>query len=252
MFNTTLSASFNYVDIAVLVIAVLSLLAGISRGLIKSLKGFVTTIIVIIGALFLTEIVANAILSTSVGAALTNAVYGWIDGLGVAFSGNLTVTGETVYINDGGNLIGSADALGSLRFFSSIYDKIVIKALPNAAGDVSMADIIVPNVVNVILAIGSFIVLVIVFKILFALIRNILDRLANSNDATKAINRVLGGVWGLVFAAAFIFLILGILRMFEDSAAMSSFVALVDDSIMTKALYDANPLFDLLNGIFGF
>jgi uncharacterized membrane protein required for colicin V production len=250
MFASVIAATFNYVDIAVLVLAVLTILIGIYKGLIKSMKGFFTTVLVFIGALFLTEIVSAALLNnTQLGDILSERMEGFVNSWGVAFSGELQIMDGVVRVNSNGTFISSKEALGKLGVLSSFYDKIAIKAVPN--GGASMADVIVPNVVKIVAAAVSFLVLFIALKIVLAIIRKGLNKITEANPMLKKVDRGLGAVWGAAYGVASIFVILAIIRMLADKAWMSPVIEFIDNSMMTKTLYDVNPLFDLLNGMFG-
>jgi uncharacterized membrane protein len=123
-----------------------------------------------------------------------------------------------------------------------------------AEGDMTLAEVLAPSIGSIILTVVSFIMLfillMIILKIIFNLLNNVFDE-----GILGAVNRLLGGVLGLIKGGVLVSLVMLLLSTISGIIpALNNFlVADLDSGIgIGKFFYENNPLLVLVKGSFNF
>ncbi|MDR3216764.1 MAG: hypothetical protein LBT55_05050 [Clostridiaceae bacterium] len=254
MFSNAILATFSYFDVGVIAIAVISLLLGLGRGLEKSLRGITNFLIIVIGALCLVQVISAEIMESSLGDTLIEFFENILKDLGTAFSGELSTTGGTVTVLSNGEWVSLSAALGSkFSVIAPVAEKLVLKIVPEASGNVTLAGVLAPNIATFVVALASFIVFTIVFSIILKVFRRALKK-RSDNGPKKAkkgsFDRILGAVWTLIGGAAFILLVFAVIHFLDGTEFITPVINTIKDTAISSQIYAHNPLYDILVKLF--
>lgn len=244
MFSTIIADTTWYADVALIAVLLLFTLGGVIKGFGKSFKGFFVTIVVILLSLLLMgafhETVMDSSLSVSLQEKIASASTGW----GAEFN-------ETVFINDGTYSIlqnGELTELGSISFKGKLAGWLA-ETLITESGVHSVASVCVYNVTSLIMAIALFVVCAIGLSIVCTVIKGATKGLHDSDNKTvRIIDKVFGGLIGLVVGAVIIFLVLAIFSALSDKAP--SIMNYIEQSSVCKFFYELNPIGKVFAKIF--
>lgn len=259
MLTSLLSAATWYADVALIVLIVLFLLLGVFRGFGKSLKGGFMTIVIILGSLLLVGVLHNTVMTSSLGTGLQDKLSVSSEGWGDAFTRDVYYADGSFKVQlDDGTFQNVADTDGikgkianwlAGKFISPESEAVNPAATVPAEQRQSVADVCVYNITALIVAAALFLVLCIAMSIVCSILKGLTKGMHDSSStAVRVIDKILGGIVGLVLGATFVFLVLAILAAFSDKAP--SIVQYINDSTVCKFFYDLNPIGKMFEKIF--
>ena len=244
MFMTTLSATTWYADVALIAILVLFTLLGVARGFGKSMKGFVMTVTIILVSLLIMGLLHKTVMDSSLGQSLSGAIGGTSSGWGVEFN-------EVVYSDESGRYIlidGARQNLADMGIKGMIANWLAGLFMAEY-GVQSLAGVCVHNVVSLIVCVALFLVSCIGLRIICSIIKGMTKNMHHSESKpVRIIDRILGGVVGLVTSAVLIMVVLAIIKAVGDKIPIV--VDYINQSTVCKFFYDLNPIGTVLADIF--
>lgn len=245
MFLTTLSATTWYADVALIAILVLFTLLGVIRGFGKSMKGFFMTITIVLVSLLLMGLLHGTVMESSLGQSLSTSIGSASAGWGVEFN-------EIIYADESGVryilVDGARQNLQDLGIKGVIANWLA-ELLVSEYGVYSLAGVCVHNITSLIISAGLFIISCIVLSILCSIIKGMTKGMHNSDSkVVRGVDRILGGVVGLVLSAVFVMVVLAILRATADKIPVV--IDYINQSTVCKFFYDLNPIGQVLADIF--
>lgn len=244
MFAHLLSASFGYLDIAILVIVALFLILGLIRGIAKSFKGFFLTVAVMLLSLFLLGLSFGSArdfsLSVKLEESLTSASAGWGDSFN-----------DPVYQTEDGLMALHSGELVKLNGYDGVKGKIAnwLAGKFISEDGQSVAEVCVDNLTSFIVSLILFLLYCIALGIVCAIIRKVTERMHFSQSAgIVALDRIAGGVIAAGLSVIFILFVLGILAAVQDK--IPSAIDYIENSVIGGFLYSHNPVAKVLVDIF--
>ena len=246
MFLTLLSASFGYIDIAIIVLLALFLIIGIIRGISKSLKGFLLSIPIILVSIFLVGVTYGPAKTfepfVMMKDALDTASASW----GPSFNSPVMKdedSGQLLLIIDGVPTdFAEADGAVKGNIARFLANKFITEENTTVAG------VAVDKLTNLLIMIILFVAFCIAFGIVFALIRRITEKMHFSeNGVVKAIDRILGGLFSAAMIMLFICVILAIINAIPAAQPAQDFI---NQNIIGSFLLEKNPISMMFNNIF--
>lgn len=253
MLSTLLSAATWYADVALIVLIVLFALLGVARGFGNSLKGAGMTVLIILGSLLLVGVLHGPVMASSLGTGLNEKLASASAGWGNSFTEDVYYVDDAYKISNGeGELVNIADSDGIKgKIANWLAEKFIApEDVSNVAEpSESVADVCVYNLTSLVIALGLLLVLCIAMSIVCSILRGMTKGMhKNEKRWVSALDRVLGGVVGIVLGATIVFLVLAILAAFSDKAP--SIVQYINDSTICKFFYDLNPIGQMFEKIF--
>lgn len=243
------------IDIAVVLIVVLFLVLGIKRGLIKTLQGFLSSIIVIalvvVSLVPITNLVINGTewdnqlalkLETSFADKIPNAY------ANISYY-DLYETGEEVLVYEINNQkldyenIFEGSTLKFLGIGKLLKPQIEgqLKA-DNGPEEVLLISILTETVTKYIFLAIMSIILLIAYKLVFWIIFKLLDKLSSNLYIMHFLNKTLGAIVGFLLGAVIVLIITTIIQLLSPLDFMSPVNAYLEQTALTKFLMDNNFL----------
>lgn len=247
MITYSISNVFNYADISFVIFLAIIFLLGILKGLRHNLYGLGTFVLVIICAGMLSGITAEPVLRTDTGQKMYQSVDEWSDSWGTAFNSNLHFNDDELMIIPDGksepqSLESSAQNVISGKILTYASKFLVSKETVQSIDNITLADILVPNICYQIVWLAFFLIFTIVIRIFFALFDNSWDKATYGGIKFKVSNRILGGVVGAVYALTTVFLILAIFNALSDKSFLAESIKHIQNSKIMSWFYNNNPI----------
>lgn len=224
----------SILDIIVIAILVLSLLIGLWRGFLRTLLNLFSNLACIVVSILLARPVTNLVknwfdMIGSLTTKIANGIQGMFPTEG------WPATGETVKNNITG------DGIYKAIVKSFIEDGSTYESASSLANEIGS------KLAFIVLMIVVAIVLFILIKIALRILAKIFDAITKKS-AISGLDRVLGGIVGLIKGAIFVFVVLTILYALNSLPFINSwFDGLVNNSVITLKIY--NAIQDLFNFI---
>lgn len=207
----------NLITILFIILVLYSFFNGFQLGLIRKLLSLGTIILTIIATRFLTPVVANAVKDiTNIESTLTNIIYESLvkgrdfDSLNIPFLQNSVNTGN----------------------IESTMKDVLCNGIANA-------------IINLLCGIAVFIVVLILLKILI----RVFD-LVNYVPIIGELNKILGGVLGVLEILIVISILFTIIKVFENMSPINTVVENIKKSPIVGSLYENNVIFNYLSNLF--
>ena len=249
MFDFALAA-FNISDGVFLGFIGLFLIIGLKRGFSRSTRGIFFNITLLVAALFFSGTCTNPIMASPTGSNFVAMLENWISGWGDAFSSRVFFDeGVAVFRNNSGSF--SMEDLTGGNFIMNYLVGFLVSRLVPQEGDMSLAQILAPNLASIFMAVILFAVSFIVLKLLFAIITGLWSKAEDSLRSFKPLDRVLGMVFSVGTSLFFVLFVFAIIGITADVPFMSSAANHLKSSGLCSILYGANPVFDLFVNMFG-
>ncbi len=230
-------------DGIVILILVISLIVGIKKGFLGLVVGFLAGIVTIVLCTLLCDPLAQAI----GGAGLTAT-------LDQSFS-NLIKFEDEIFTTPLKSLSQEqiANALSSLELpeflNSAIADLLQAKlADTSIAADVSVKSVIISALTNATLTAIAWCALFVVLSVVFALLKRFV-KIFNKIPLIGFVNKLLGGLLGLILAAIMICVIMYLFTLLSSFVPQTA-VDYVQSSPVLGWIYNHNPLGQLITAIF--
>lgn len=249
---TTISAALNYADYGLLGLGGLLFLVCLSRGFGKSLYGFFFSLVIILASFYISGVATEPLLQTQVGTQFNTVVEDWSASWGDAFNNDIYFVGGTAVIYPAGTSDSAttlSDALGTNAIVGFVVDKIVPKFIPEEGG-MSLADVIVPNIIYIGGYLIVFIASLVLLKVAFKIVGSLWDKLTRDGRSYKALDKIMGGAISLVYTAAFAMFALAVIGLFADKAFLAPVVDIVQSSEYCSWLFINNPILTIFAQLF--
>lgn len=249
--------SINILDIVVITLTVLLLLFGIWRGMYKIVFGLISSIIAIVLAIsFSSNVVTFVVDNTQYDTKLVELVSVPLD----RFVPN---SKQTVQFYDFDNNPDTPEELGfdpgtgpkpfsdllkgsSLNFMSSPLQSIVQRQVEKE-GPTPFLNAVVAFVMAYVMVGAAFIILWIIFYILIRILFAIIRKAVTTTYAGYYLNKIIGGVLGLVIAGLLIFGFLTIVRLMGNYPVIISVNQMIEDSTVTRILAENNFVYNFIS-----
>lgn len=207
------------IDIILIALLAFGIIRGMKKGLVGVLLGFACLIISIALAFFLRSPIANALMSTKIADNINNTV-----------SQKLVESMDTY--NEGEIQKGD--------FYSQIKKSII---------NGESIDVVSRNVTNFILNIISFLIIFVISMILCNVLKFVLN-IVFDLPILHSINKVGGGVLGIVSVLLKIMIVFTILSLLSPIEFMRPIDEGIKDSNIAKYLYQNNIILNVIKGDF--
>ena len=223
-------------DLIIIIVFIVCILLGIKRGFVKSAAKFIGTVFSVLAASLIGEAVAGWIYQSFVRDPFVEMIGNVISGL----TGSESISGVFSTLPD-----FIVRALTEAGF----TEENLLSRLTSSQGEA--AEVIVDAISPVFIAFiktFAFIVLFLLFMIIVSAVARIIDRMINFT-LLSSVNRILGGVFGILIALIVIWVAFAITGVFIPLATVemqSAFNEAKNTSWLAKAFMDANPF----SGIF--
>ena len=184
--------TFDILTIIFLVVIVINLIIGIAKGFFKELISFFGFFLVLIGAYLLCKPVGNLLYGVF-GGAISNPIYDFLAGKNAGFAEVMTRSAAESQL---------PDLLNSIKipsFFHSIFIKYIVGCIPEVDAEVSLAvGKYTANSIGLLACTAiAFLAVAIVLLVILYIIKR-LTRKINGVPIIGWLNRLLGGVLGLL------------------------------------------------------
>ncbi len=225
-------------DIVIVILLLSFTLTGAWRGLMKTLSKSFSTLIAIVGALFLHPIVSDWLRNSFI----YNSIRGFLGkSLGIS---TVTASSQPERINVIRNLPLPDSFKGMLldNNNSVMYDLLHAN---------SVTEYITGFIANIFI---NIIISVLIFILIFIIIKAIIRALdlAVNIPVIKQLNSLGGGLLGLVWGIVVIWCIMTIMTLFITTPMFAQLMKYINSSILGKILYDNNIIMNiLLKNLFG-
>lgn len=249
-------SSISIMDVVVVTLIFLLLLFGIWRGMYKIVYGLISSIIAFVIAISLTTpVVTFTIDNTQIDEKLTELIAKPIDKY--VPNSNQVVdfydldsnpdTPDALGFNPGTGVKPFEDLLkdSKLRFMSGTLESIVAKQIEKD-GATPFLNAVVAYVLAYILMGVAFLILWIICFLLIKLIFAIIRKAVTTTYIGYYINKIVGGLLGLVISAVLIFGFLTIVRLMGNYPVILTVNAAINNSTITKLLADNNFLYNFV------
>lgn len=230
---------FDVISIVFVVILLIAILINIKRGFVGALIAFCAGFGSLIAAILLCKPVGTALYQTSMGSGLYDSVFSWVANLngGILNTTMDAATMETM-------LPEAYEAMNIPEILHQTLTNILTPMITEEG--VNLAEAISESLATYTLIIASFIVIWLVLFIVFKILGRFAKKI-NKVPFLGFVNRLLGGVFGLLTGTLTCFIICYCLSFFFSmnlpfGETLSGWLALNDDSVWTlsKALYENN------------
>lgn len=257
-------------DVIVVLALVIAVLAGAKRGLLRMFKGLLSTILVLVVAFFAVSPVSTLITDRttwdeSLSASLTVSLSDSLKFENPNVLLQYRTEDEAVYNADGelihgvvyeeGGVFHSVDELGSNFMQRTLINAIVksrvqkyYEETENPSGRPLINTIANTLTIYIIMA-GVFIVLAILLQIVVFILFKLLRKVVSSLYIAHFADRLLGAVLGAAIAAIVLYILIGVLKMLEQNAAMEPVNLGIQNSFITKFIYENNNLHTYLSSL---
>lgn len=247
--------SGTVLDIIVVVVAVLLLLFGIWRGMYKLIFGLISTILVIVLAVVLVSpvtgwIVEKTTLDERLTAAIDQPLSESLPNADVVIQyydlDNDGIADELGYVADGVVHEFSEIFNGTgYSIFSGIVESVISKHIDENEST-AFVTVLCSTLVGYIIIAIVFIVLLIIFAIIVKIIMTLIKKFVTRTYIGHFINKLVGAVLGLVIAMIIIWGALAVIRLLGTYEWIIPVNNVINDSTLTKLLYDKNIIYDFL------
>lgn len=236
----------DYISLIFVLIFVIFMILGFAKGFIRTLLLFSKGLIAIILASLLCKAFANLLYNIPVFASQENGIISWLISKNTIFS-------ETVYPSDSELIKQALSSLSIPSFISSSIANNVVKTIPESGMVLSKA--IARSLMSLYLNGLSFIILVIIFRLILFILRKFINALFDSLPTIQKIDRIFGLAFGfflgLCFTSLICFLFTGIIstNLIEPFATfLKNQMKLEQDTFtLSKFLYEHNFLMFLFS-----
>lgn len=230
------------VDVVIIIILALSAFAGWRKGAIKSVIGLVFLIANICLSIWLSKYLADFLMSTSFGNIVKNWVSGWFGGSNAElFNSVITKTETDIFVTYQGVQIPFATALEYAKFPSFLIPIVTSAVSAIAVNGLTLSEILVPSLASFLMIIFSIFILLIIFAIVFGIIKSFLRKLFAS-DGLRAVDKLLGLFCGLIKGILFVLIIFLILNMFSNIPILASVFNVIEASYIGGFVIKTNLL----------
>lgn len=251
--------NINILDIVVIALTVLLLLFGIWRGMYKMLNGLISSIIALVLAIMLTPMLVTFVIdNTLLDDKLVDVVAQQLDKHVpnsqqiVAFydiDGNPETPNELGF--NPGTGVQPFDEIfegSKLAFLSKPIKSLVTKQVEEY-GEAPFLKALVAVITAYALSAAAFLVLMILFFILVKILFALLKKVVTATYIGYYVNKVVGGILGLVIAGALVFGFLTLVRLLSNYSFIIPVNNMIEDSTITKLLAENNFVYGLLGDI---
>ncbi|MDD4002645.1 MAG: CvpA family protein [Clostridia bacterium] len=249
--------ALTYIDIGILAILVIAFFVGIKKGFIDSILSLIGGLVSLIIAILLASTVVDLIGDTF---GIRSSIQNW----SVKFLTDLFnpegVEGHLLTSPIGAENIENliAQAMAQLKLPAAIADPIS-KALATAiSGSIantnvansSLVDILAPVVTQAIMLVIAVILTFIVIRIVVAIVEAITKAILRTSSSLRGLNRLLGGVIGILKGALAVVIIFtigsfvlgGVDPESESQDLKTQIRSTIDKSAIGSVIWESNPL----------
>lgn len=242
-----------YLDIAICLVVILGTLLGVKRGFAKTLKkSFILRATI---AMMLCGVFAEALVTTSIGVAISDGLTASLSEVGGGFfTEPLIYINDTYYIHTEAGLIELHEALKTMPT-TPIVKLVTLFAPMFLKGEtgVSIIDVAVPAITKFCLLIIAYLLLLIIIRIVFIFINKLVQLILDKLVLLKGVDRLLGGAIALIKAVLFVLISLVIVEFVASMnfSGVELLVEQIENATIGKWLIDNNVLANLVSSIFG-
>lgn len=242
-------------DLIVAVIVIMLLLFGIWRGAYKLIFGLVSSLLAIVLTVLLVSSATQLVISSTT---IDDRIQTSIDSGIRAKIPNANVTIRLYDLNGDGakdelgyEIDGEVKAFDTLlkgtpySIFSGTVEGM-IKGSIEGEQEVVFATVLVATLVGYIMLAITFVVLLIIFEIVTKAIMHILKKFITKTYFGHFVDKLLGAVLGLTIAGILIYGSLAVIKFLGTYAFIIPTNQLIEESTITKWLFNNNFLYNLL------
>ncbi len=257
-------------DVVLIALVALMVVVGIKRGLVKTCVGLVSTILVLVVAITAVTPLTNLVMvATEWDESLQNTLetpladvpnayakvyYYDIDEDGAEKELVFEIDGETKEFDK----IFEENAVLNFLKVSNLLEKNIDGILQDNAtangledykvqeNSIDFIDGVTAPIVTIIFTAVIFIVLLIGTRIVIALLLKLLQKIISRLYIVHFVDKMLGGVFGLVAGALFVLIALTIVQLLSQLSFMEPVNVFISKTIVTQFLMEQNFLYELL------
>lgn len=249
-------SNINILDVVIITVPILLLLFGIWRGMYKLVYGLISSIVALVLAIMLTSnVVTFTIDNTQLDEKLNEVISKPLD----SYVPNAK---KTVAFYDLDNNPDTPDELGfdsgsgiepfenilkdsKIRFLSAPIKTIVTRQVEKE-GESTFLNAMVAYIMAYVFSAVAFIILWILFFILMKVLFAALKKVVSSTYLGYYLDKIVGGLLGLVISGVLIFGFLTIVKLMGNYPVIISVNNMIDDSTVTKILAENNFVYGFI------
>ena len=227
---------FSILDGIIIALVLLCVLIGVKRGFIGSVVRFLGGIVRIVIAVLLTKPITGLVAKSKLGEHMFDRCIIKASAISDKFSVNLVGMSEeslSIFVND------ALQDAKIPKLFRGLFRNI-LSINPETISQhesVTLGELMGVTIGNIVLTVIVFIVLFVVLWLIGLLAKRWSKSMVGSTTILARTNRWLGGVFGLLQAAAIAFLFLAVVSLFKDFGWFNAFTTFVNKSAITGPLY---------------
>jgi uncharacterized membrane protein required for colicin V production len=243
------------IDIVVVLLAVLFLVVGIKRALIKTLQGFLSSIIVIVLVVVSLVPVTNLVIN---GTELDNKLALELE---VSFAEKIPNSYATIRyydLNEDGTDELIYEAGNEKHDYENIFEGSTLKFLgvakllqprieeqlnaENGPDEVLLISVLTETMTKYIFLAIMTVIMLIVYKLVLWLLFKLLDKLSSNLYIMHFLNKTLGGIVGFLLGATVVLIIVTIIQLLAPMEFMAPVNTYLEQTTVTSFLMDNNFL----------
>lgn len=249
------------IDVAIILVVVLCLLVGVKRGFIKTIKGFVSAILILILTIVTVTPLTNLIIDAT---EWDNQLAGKLE---TALADKVPNAYANIYYYDldedeNGEKELIFEINNQKKDFATIFDDSPLKFLGLAkivkpsvelkldAEDLSssiyLIDVLTETLTQYILIAIVFAVLGILYKIAFVILFKIFDKLSSEMYLMNFLNKTLGAVMGLLLGCVVALVSITVVQFMTPLSFMGPVNAYIEQTSVVKFVMDNNFLYTFI------
>ncbi len=241
----TISASFNYLDIGIVVFLCLFLAIGVIRGFSKSLHGIFLSFAIVLFSVLLVGLLFEPVRGLSFVSSLDDILIQKSTEWGPAFNSQIYIVDKSYLALVEGSLV----PLGEIGGFAGFVANLIAKLFITQDGQM-LGSILATSITNIIVSLCLFAVLCVVLWVIIFIIRHFTENLHFSqNGAVKIIDRIGGGIISLGLGLIFVFVVLAIFSFLQNVSG--ELANQINNSIVGNFLSGINPLYSIFDNLLG-
>lgn len=237
------------IDVAMVVIVLAFLIIGIAKGGVNTVLSFASGIVILLLSFFLTGPVGNAVCKGDFDEKTAISIESSLnlDNGKAKLTYNDEDPKQLVFTNSEGEESLLSTYLQSKPAFNKLTSSIerIASDTLNNEGEITIGFVIALIIAQLAVKVGVFILLFIAFKLVFAILKKLWKKAREKGIVVKKVDRVFGGILGIVLAYVAISLVFAVLSFLFDFGLFSGFSSKIDSTFIAKFLMDKN-LFNVL------
>jgi uncharacterized membrane protein required for colicin V production len=247
------------IDVAIIVIIALCLLVGVKRGFVKTIKGFISAILILILTIVTVTPLTNLLITAT---EWDNQLAGTLE---TALADKVPNAYANIYyydLDENGEDELIFEINNQKKDFSTIFDDSALKFLGLAkiikptveskidiedeGASIYLIDVLTETLTQYILIAIMFAVLGILYKIAFVILFKVLDKLAKELYVMHFVDKTLGAIMGLLLGCVVALVAITVVQFAAPLSFMAPVNTYIEQTSVVKFVMDNNFLYTFI------